>query len=58
MASNRLEMLHSPHEPHHDDDQERRRIQRLADDERAALQLESLKTINEIRAEFRRREGA
>jgi hypothetical protein len=55
MASNRLEMLLSPDSPHHEDDAERRRIQAMGSQERSALQKESLKTVHDVRAEFRRR---
>ena len=48
-------MLLSPDLPHHEDEMERLRIKLLADEERAALQRESMKTISDIRAEFRRR---
>lgn len=55
VASNRLEMLLSPDLPHHEDDAERRRIRAMGTDERSALQQEALKTVHEVRAEFRRR---
>ena len=53
--SNRLEMLLNPDEPHHEDDAERRRIQRLDLESRSELQREVLIRIQEIRAELRRR---
>jgi hypothetical protein len=54
-ASNRLEMLLSPDSPHDEDDAERQRIQAMGTHERSALQKESLKTVHDVRAEFRRR---
>jgi nicotinamide riboside kinase len=56
-ASNRLEMLLNPDTPHHDDDDERLRIQGLDAVQRSALQRDAMKTINDVRAEFRRRDS-
>ncbi len=55
IASNRLEMLLSPDSPHPEDEAERRRIRAMGADERSALQQQALKTVHEVRAEFRRR---
>jgi hypothetical protein len=55
MASNRLEMLLSPDSPHYEDDRERLRILAMDAHQRSQLQQEALKTVHEVRAEFRRR---
>jgi hypothetical protein len=54
-ASNRLEMLLSPAQIHHDDDAERQRIFAMNAEERTAMRREAMKTINDVRAELRRR---
>ena len=55
IASNRLEMLLSPEDPHHEDDAERLRIKAMSNEERAAVHQQAMKTIQHVRAEFRRR---
>ena len=54
-ASNRLEMLQWPDQRHHEDDNERRRIQKLDAEARAMLPREVMVTITHVRAEIRRR---
>jgi hypothetical protein len=54
-ASNRLEMLQCPNQRHHEDDAERRRIQKLDANARAILHREVIVTIRKVRAEIRRR---
>jgi hypothetical protein len=54
-ASNRLEMLRSPDQPHHEDDVERQRIRSLTAHDRENLHHESMRIILLVRAEFRRR---
>jgi hypothetical protein len=54
-ASNQIEMLMYANEPHHSDDDERQRITAMSEVDRAALNREAVKTISDVRAEFRRR---
>jgi hypothetical protein len=55
-SANHLEMLASPDVPHHADEPERVRVAGMTPAERESLRQIAVRTISEVRAEFRRRD--